>query len=148
MLFHTGILWGISDTSQHCRPAFFEIMLHYPKIRFAMAHMSWPWTDECFAVCGKFRAARRREEGRTWSSFVDITSGAPRIWKVDALQKALAYLGDEQLVYGSDCFRPEDGDDLKRHLDEDISILKDAGASPEAMERILSTNTLRWLGIE
>ena len=148
ILFHTGILWGISDTSQHCRPAFFEIMLNYPKIRFAMAHMSWPWTDECFAVCGKFRAATHRDKSRTWSSFVDITSGAPRIWKVEALQKALAYLGDEQLVYGSDCFRPEDGDDLKRHLEEDISILKDAGASPEAMERILSTNALRWLGIE
>ncbi len=52
MLFHSGILWGTSGTSKHCRPAFYEIMLLYPKIRFAMAHLTWPWTDECFAVCG------------------------------------------------------------------------------------------------
>ncbi len=148
MLFHTGILWGVSDTSQHCRPAFFEIMLHYPKIRFAMAHMSWPWTDECFAVCGKFRAAAGSDEGREWSSFVDITTGAPRIWKVDALRKAFAYLGDRQLIYGSDCFEPENGEALRRHLEEDRSILRDAGASAETMERVLSKNALRWLGIE
>jgi predicted TIM-barrel fold metal-dependent hydrolase len=148
MLFHTGILWGMSDTSQYCRPAFFEIMLHYPKIRFAMAHMSWPWTDECFAVCGKFRAAMNRQQGREWTSYVDITTGAPRIWKVDALRKALSYLGDQQIIYGSDCFQAENGEDLKRHLDTDRSILRDAGATPETMERILATNTLRWLGIE
>ena len=144
MLFHTGILWGRSDTSQYCRPAFFEIMLHYPGIRFAMAHISWPWTDECLAVNGKFRY---NQEGE-WTSYVDITTGAPRIWKVDALQKALSYLGDEHIVYGSDCSRPEDGEDLKRHLDADKSILRDAGASPEAVERILSKNALRWLGID
>jgi predicted TIM-barrel fold metal-dependent hydrolase len=148
MLFHTGILWGQSDTSQYCRPAYFEIMLRYPGIRFAMAHMSWPWTDECFAVCGKFRAAVRRDEGREWTSFVDITTGAPRIWKVDALRKAFAYLGDEQIVYGSDCFQAENADDLRRHLAEDRSILRDAGASPETMERVLSTNALRWLGMD
>lgn len=148
MLFHTGILWGVSDTSQHCRPAFYEIMLHYPKIRFAMAHMSWPWTDECFAVCGKFRAAAQGDPDRQWTSFVDITSGAPRIWKVEALQKALAYLGDQQLMYGSDCSRPEDPEALRYRLEEDRSILRDAGASPEASERILSKNALRWLGIE
>ena len=148
ILFHTGILWGVSDTSQHCRPAFYEIMLHYPKIRFAMAHMSWPWTDECFAVCGKFRAAAHGHPERQWTSFVDITTGAPRIWKVEALQKALAYLGDQQLIYGSDCSQPEDPEALRYRLEEDRSILRDAGASPEAMERILSKNALRWLGIE
>jgi predicted TIM-barrel fold metal-dependent hydrolase len=147
LLVHTGILWGLSDTSQHCRPAFFEILLEYPKIRFAMAHMSWPWTDECFAVCGKFRAAAGRDESRTWTSFVDITTGAPRIWKVDALRKALSYLGNDQIIYGSDCFEAENGENLKRHLDEDRSILEEAGATPEVMERILTTNALRWLGI-
>jgi len=147
LLVHTGILWGMSDTSQHCRPAFFEILLKYPKIRFAMAHMSWPWTDECFAVCGKFRAAAGHDDSRTWTSYVDITTGAPRIWKVDALQKALAYLGDGQLIYGSDSFQAESAEDLKRHLDADRSILRDAGAGPETMEKILSTNALKWLGI-
>jgi len=145
MLFHTGILWGTSDTSQHCRPAFFEIMLHYPKIRFAMAHMSWPWTDECFAVCGKFRAASGYKS--EWQSFADTTSGAPRIWKVDALRKAFAYLGDKQLVYGSDCVATDNGEGLRESLQEERSMLREASASSETIERVLSTNALRWLGI-
>lgn len=147
MLFHTGILWGNSDTSQYCRPAFFEIMLHYPKVRFAMAHMSWPWTDECFAVCGKFRAAADYDPAR-WNSYVDMTSGAPRIWKVDAVRKALSYLGDKQLMYGSDCFQAEDPEALRRNLDEDRSIWRDIGISEETRMRLETTNALRWLGIE
>ena len=107
MLFHSGILWGTSNTSQYCRPAFYEIMLHYPNIRFALAHMSWPWTDECFAVCGKFRAAGGYKP-ENWRSFADMTSGAPRVWKTDAVRKGLYYMGDRQLLYGSDCFDPED----------------------------------------
>lgn len=143
MLFHTGILWGTSDTSQYCRPAYYEIMLHYPGIRFAMAHISWPWTDECMAVNGKFRA----RQGAERTSYIDITTGAPRIWKVDAMRKVFAYLGDDHVLYGSDSSRAEDGEDLKRHLAEDRSILRDAGASPETMERVFSTNALSWLGI-
>mgnify|MGYP005840379963 CR=1 FL=1 len=146
MLFHTGILWGTSDTSQYCRPAFFEIMLHYPNIRFAMAHISWPWTDECYAVCGKFRAAGGYRP-ENWRSYVDITSGAPRIWKVDALRKGLAYMGDRQIVYGSDCFEAENPEALRPRLVEDRDILRECGASEETMKRIFTTNAERWLGI-
>jgi len=144
MLFHTGILWGLSDTSQYCRPAFFEIMLHYPKIRFAMAHISWPWTDECLAVNGKFKSNQKGE----WTSYVDITSGAPRIWKADALRKALCYLGDEHILYGSDCRLPDGADYAALRLREDKEMLREAGASPETIDRILNKNPLRWLGVE
>jgi predicted TIM-barrel fold metal-dependent hydrolase len=144
MLFHTGILWGTSDTSQYCRPAFFEIMLHYPGIRFAMAHISWPWTDECLAVNGKFRSNQKGE----WTSYVDITSGAPRIWKVDALRKALAYLGDTHIVYGSDSNLPGGAEYAARRLREDEEMLREAGASDETVERVLHSNALRWLGLD
>ena len=143
MLFHTGVLWGTSDTSQHCRPAFFEIMLHYPGIRFAMAHMSWPWTDECLAVNGKFKENQQGE----WTSYIDITTGAPRIWKVDALRKALCYLGDEHIIYGSDSHLPDGADYARLRLREDTEMLREAGASPETIERILTTNALKWLGL-
>ncbi len=147
MLFHTGILWGTSDTSQHCRPAFFEIMLHYPNIRFAMAHLSWPWTDECFAVCGKFRAAGGYKP-ENWRSYADMTCGAPRMWKVEAMRKGLYYMGDKQFVYGSDCFNAEDPEQLKGTLAMDEEILRECGCSAESMHRIFVTNAERWLGLE
>jgi uncharacterized protein len=144
MLFHSGILWDTSDTSQYCRPAFYEIMLHYPGIRFALAHISWPWTDECLAVNGKFRANQAGER----TSYIDITSGAPRIWKVDALRKALCYLGDDHIIYGSDSHLPGGADYAAERLREDTEMLQEAGASKETIERIMTTNALRWLGIE
>lgn len=143
LLFHTGILWGQSDTSQYCRPAFFEIMFKYPGIRFAMAHISWPWTDECLAVNGKFKFNQKGE----WTSYIDITSGAPRIWKVEALRKALCYLGDTHIVYGSDCHLPEGAEFARTRLHEDKEMLQEAGASEESIERIMSANALRWLGL-
>jgi predicted TIM-barrel fold metal-dependent hydrolase len=136
----------MSDTSQYCRPAYYEIMLHYPKIKFAMAHMSWPWTDECFAVCGKFRAAGDYKV-ENWRVYADITSGAPRIWKVDAMRKGLAYMGDTQFVYGSDCFNAEDPEALKSNLVMDREILEECGCSKETMERIFTTNAEKWMGI-
>jgi predicted TIM-barrel fold metal-dependent hydrolase len=143
MLFHTGILWGTSDTSQYCRPAFYEIMFHYPRIRFAMAHMSWPWTDECIAVNGKFKANQTGE----WTSYIEITSGAPPMWKVDALRKAFGYLGDEHIMFGSDSHLPEGEKYAAWRLREDEEVLREAGASDETVQRVLSTNALRWLGI-
>jgi predicted TIM-barrel fold metal-dependent hydrolase len=146
ILFHTGILYGYDDGSRFCRPLWLEKLLHYPNIRFAMAHMSWPWTDECFAVCGKFRAAGGYKV-ENWRAYADITSGAPRIWKVDAMRKGLAYMGDTQFVYGSDCFRAEDPEALRRNLDEDRDILRECGCSKETMERVFTNNALRWLGL-
>lgn len=148
VLFHTGALWGYTETSEFCRPVYAEIFLHYPKLRVALCHIGWPWTDECLAVCGKFRAATRRDPGREWSCFVEISTGAPRIWKVEALRKALAYLGDGRLIYGSDLFEPENPQALRRHLELEVELLREAGASPEAIERILSGNAQRWLGAE
>ena len=146
MLFHSGVVASWGNTSKYCRPAEFEIMMEYPKIRFALAHMSWPWTDECIATCWKLQWLQP-ERGHQWTCYIDITTGAPRIWKVDALTKALAQLGDEHLIYGSDCDTPENADSYRWRLEEDRSILRDAGASPEAIERIFSRNALSWLGI-
>jgi len=144
MLFHTGILWGTSDTSQYCRPAFYEIMFHYPRIRFAMAHISWPWTDECIAVNLKFKVNQTGE----WTSYIDITSGAPRIWKVDALYKALNCVGDEHLLFGSDAFLPDGEEMVRGRLREDEQMLREAGASDETVKRVLSANALKWLEID
>jgi predicted TIM-barrel fold metal-dependent hydrolase len=147
LLMHSGILWGFNtDNSQYCRPVYYEALLDYPKIKFALAHMSWPWTDECLAVCGKFRAAQQQEPERIMQIFVDITSGAPRAWKVDVMRKALIFLGDDIFMYGSDCSNAEDPQLLVRKLQEDLSILQtEVGVTQETQDKIFSGNALRFL---
>jgi hypothetical protein len=146
VLFHSGILWTWGNTSKYCRPAEYEIMMEYPEIRFAVAHIGWPWTDECLAVCGKFRQMQPRR-GHEWTCYVDITTGAPPMWKVDTLRKALAYLGDEHLIYGSDCLNPESPEPFRDALAENRKSLSEAGASEETIHRVFHRNALKWLGI-
>jgi hypothetical protein len=143
ILFHSGILWGVKDDSQYCRPVYYEALLDYPKIKFAMAHMSWPWYDELLAVCGKFRAAMGRDPSRIQQIYIDITSGAPRFWKVDALRKAMIYLGDDILMFGSDA-NATGGEYMKRRFQEDMSMLREeVGVRRETLEKIFSTNAMK-----
>ena len=74
LLMHTGILWIPGDNANNCRPANMEVMWDYPKTRFAMAHIGWPWTDECIAVAQKFKVLRRELD----QVFVDLTPPARR----------------------------------------------------------------------
>jgi predicted TIM-barrel fold metal-dependent hydrolase len=147
MLFHSGILWSWGSTSKYCRPAGFEIMMDYPQTRFALAHMGWPWTDEAIAVADKLKNMQPRRD-QECTCYLDITTGAPRAWKVDALRKVLGYFGDRYLVYGSDSHLPGGKDYAAVRLREDQEMLQEAGASEETIDRVMRTNALRWLGIE
>lgn len=104
VLFHSGILWNGRDSSRYNRPAEFEALLAVPRLRFALAHASWPWIDECLAVYGKFRQAGRSDGRQEVRMFIDLTPGTPPIYRRDLFWKltAIGYDLDENLLYGSD----------------------------------------------
>jgi hypothetical protein len=141
LLFHSGILFGNMDSSRFCRPAFYEVMLHFPRVKFALAHISWPWTDECIAVAGRMRAAAQRGDVPQMQMYVDTTRGTPEAWRADALRKALAYLGPEWLVYGSDDRAPGDLSGSRRGIDADREIIcEQLGYSAEDFRKIAAEN--------
>jgi predicted TIM-barrel fold metal-dependent hydrolase len=147
MIFHSGILFGFMDSSRFCRPVHFEALLHFPGIKFALAHISWPWTDECIATAGRFRAAVRRGESARQQMYIDLTPGTPPAWRADALRKALDYLGDDSLIYGSDCGRPMEAGAYTGVLNRDLKLFsEDLQLSAETQERILSRNLMRLFG--
>ncbi len=153
-IIHTGILWGYGDSSRFCRPVDFEVLIGYPGVRFALAHIGWPWTDECIALAGRFAAddvvadvmssqehAPRPATPSASQMYIDITMGAPRPYRREALSRALAVAGDGRLLYGSDCSRPEDPEALKAHLRVDYGILSgELGLSDESIHRIMCDN--------
>ncbi|OGS21655.1 MAG: hypothetical protein A2252_11665 [Elusimicrobia bacterium RIFOXYA2_FULL_39_19] len=104
ILFHSGILWTEGDTSRFCRPAEYEILYQFPKVKFALAHISWPWTDECIAVVQKIK--RMRPDNK--QAYIDLTPGTPDNYREDAVKKALALVGPESLIWGSDSSFPAD----------------------------------------
>jgi len=145
-IFHSGILFGFADGSRFCRPVFYEALINYPSVNFALSHISWPWVDECLAVAGRFRAATHGGD-REMQMFIDLTPGTPRIWRAEALRKALVYLGDGMLIYGSDTFPADNAERLRASVQRDQAIFREElGLSSEAIDRIMGGNLLRMLG--
>jgi len=137
VLFHTGILWGNDDGSRFCRPVDLEVLLHYPHIRFAMAHISWPWCDECLAVVGRMRAAVHGT-GVPLQSYIDLTPGTPAYIRKQALANALSYCGAERPLFGSDASLPGDLAYQKSVLEGDRELFTELGLTEAEQERILS----------
>jgi predicted TIM-barrel fold metal-dependent hydrolase len=140
IIFHSGILYGNADSSRFCRPVFYEVMLHFPKVKFALAHISWPWTDECIAVAGRMRAAVDYEGDRS-QMYIDTTRGTPDYYRVDALEKALRFCGPSRLIYGSDDRAPGDLTRARLGVDKDRAIICDQlGYSQDDFHRIAVEN--------
>ena len=139
ILFHTGIL-GDGRNSRFHRPANFEIMKNWPRVRCLLAHISWPWTDECVATVGMCVHFDRKAAPQL---VVDITPGAPAKWREDAVMKAYTYLGDEAIVFGSDN-RSSGPDYGKACFDSYRAIFQKHRVPEKSQEKIFYTNSMRF----
>jgi len=142
LLFHSGILWSWGDTSRFCRPCEYEILMDYPKVRFALAHIGWPWCDECLAVAGKIMHIRRGRGHEGPQCFVDLTPGTPPAWREEAVRKALDYLGDDLILFGTDSVAGR----MNNVLQRDKELFAKMGLSQETQEKVFHKNALVWLG--
>ena len=136
ILFHTGILYAFDDSSRFCQPLYLEKLIHYPHIRFAMAHVSWPWTEECLAVMGRMRDAAQPPEA--WQSYVDITPGPPPHIRKQAVGNAIEYCGAERVMFGSDSSIPGDVGCQRFCIDDYKRIFEELGLDDATQERIFS----------
>ena len=143
ILFHTGIL-GDGRNSRFHRPANFEIMKNWPRVRCLLAHISWPWTDECIATVGMCVHFDRKAQSQL---VVDITPGAPAKWREDAVMKAYTYLGDEAIVFGSDN-RSSGPDYGKACFDSFRAIFQKHRVPEKSQEKIFYANSMRFWGLK
>lgn len=149
IIFHSGILFGFKDSSRFCRPVNYEILLSFPNLRFALAHISWPWLDECLALWGRFRAALKEVGGGgEMQMFIDLTPGTPLMYRREALQKLIAYGAEDHMLFGTDCIANK-LDLGRRHIERDIAILKQIiGVSDETVKKIMGENALKFLNLK
>jgi predicted TIM-barrel fold metal-dependent hydrolase len=132
--FHSGILYGFGDSSRYCRPVLFEALVNFPGLRFSLAHIGWPWVDECIAVFGRFRAAVRQDPGncRMW---IDTCRGTPDAWREEALRKAIPFCGIGRLMFGTDSWPGGLAQQARVHIGKDLALLRDViGVSEEQIE--------------
>ena len=148
ILFHCGISWGFPDSSRFCRPVFWEALMKFKKLKFILAHLCWPWIDEALAVGGRFLyPAKSGFLSYKPQILFDISSGAPWLWKIDALRKAIAYLGSEMLIFGSDCGSVDNAKCFEEAIRRDYIILKQILARPDNELRIIFRDNFdRFIG--
>lgn len=146
--FHSGILWDGRYSSCFTRPGNYEALLDIPRLRFALAHISWPWCDECIAVFGKLLNAIQMWGDDTPEMFVDVTPGTPPIFRRDALTKlfTVGYDVEDHVVFGTDGMTPDYGTDwCKSWQTRDDEIYASLGLSRDQVDSIYRRAFERFL---
>lgn len=150
ILFHSGILWDGRPSSPYNRPAGFEALLEITGLKFALAHISWPWCDECIAVYGKFLNSYTRRNEVSVEMFIDTTPGTPVIYREEALTKlfTVGYDVANNVMFGSDA--AANGYNSKwvsEWIERDRGILQKIGVEKETIDKVFSGNMKRFLGL-
>ena len=150
VLFHSGILWDGRESAKFNRPGEFECLLEIPKLRFMLAHVSWPWCDECIAVLGKFDNAKTLRPDLSCEMFVDVTPGTPTVYREEVFRKLFFSDYDVRynVVFGTDCNTEHYNIPwVQKWMDCDNDIYTRYGlASPDFFDHIYGKNLLRFLG--
>lgn len=150
MLFHSGILWDGIPSSMNNHPSGFEPLLEVDGLKFALAHVSWPWCDECIAVYGKFLNAYSQRPDLSVEMFIDITPGTPPIYRREVLTKifTVGYDIENNILFGTDCnVNNYNYEWAKQWIDRDNGIYSEIGLADEIHKKIYSENLKRFLGI-
>lgn len=148
VIFHSGILWDGRESACFTRPGNYEALLRIPRLRFSMAHISWPWCDECIAVFGKLLNAYSMWGEEAPEMFIDITPGTPPIYRRDALVKlfTVGYDVDDHVLFGTDGMTPDYGVEWSRKWQErDDAIYDELGLTARQRDGIYRRAFERFL---
>ncbi|HZU07056.1 MAG TPA: amidohydrolase family protein [Chloroflexota bacterium] len=102
--FHSGIFLD-GHAGSYCRPTFYEAVHQVPQLRAQLAHLSWPWVDECIAVLG-METIFYGDDAAKWQLKADLSFGPPDDWQLRSWELALDSLPHSMLCYASDVFWP------------------------------------------
>jgi uncharacterized protein len=143
VLFHSGIFID-GRSGRFCRPVFFEALRDHPGVRTTLAHVGWPWTDEAIAV-GLIDRIHGVPDAQAAFRF-DLSFGPPPPYRRQVLQLALEVLGPGLLQFGSDCFLPCPGAQLRERRGWLEELLGELQVPTDAQNQIFSGTAADWLG--
>ncbi|MFO7897580.1 MAG: amidohydrolase family protein [Planctomycetota bacterium] len=149
ILFHSGILWDGRPSGNFCRPCNYEALLEVDGLRFAVAHISWPWIDECIAVYGKFLNARSNRPDLSVEMFIDLTPGTPPIYRRDALTKlfTVGYDVAHNVIFGLDCCTNDYNVSwATQWIERDNAIYDERDLPDDVREQVFGANLRRFVG--
>nr|BBH86394.1 hypothetical protein KTC_11450 [Thermosporothrix sp. COM3] len=104
VVFHVGIFMDAQQGS-YCRPTYYEGIRRVPELKVQLAHLGWPWVDECIAVLN-METNIHGTQAQHWQMKADLSFGPPDDWQLSSWQRAIDSLSPKMLCYGSDLFWP------------------------------------------
>lgn len=147
VFFHSGILWDSQNSSIYNRPLNWEALIDIEGLRFSMGHCSWPWTDECIALYGKFLNALTTRKSA--EMFFDMTPGTPENYRNGLLEKLFTtgYDVGENILFGTDATAHRYASDWgSKWLRIDGDLMDQMGVSQAVRQQLYHDNLLRFLG--
>jgi len=150
ILFHSGILFDGMNSSRYNRPAEFEVLLGLDGLKFALAHVSWPWCDENIAVYGKFINAYAKRPDISVEMFIDIAPGTPPVYREEVLTKlhSVGYDVTGNIIFGIDSSTNDYNFKYAAEcIERDNRIYNRLMLSDEIRRKIYSENLKRFIGI-
>jgi predicted TIM-barrel fold metal-dependent hydrolase len=103
--FHCGIFLD-ERSSTYCRPALYEGLHLIEGFHGHLAHLGWPWVDECIATLAMETFHAGPDSKDRWQLKADLSFGSPPDWQLESMCKAINMLPADVLMYASDCFWP------------------------------------------
>jgi len=93
VLLHMGIHFSPASKMEFARPVLLdEVARELPDLKLVIAHLGYPWIDECVVLLGRHR-----------NLFADVSALIARPWKAyNALLSAYQYGVIDKLLFGSD----------------------------------------------
>lgn len=149
LMFHTGILWiGNAVAGEYNKPIHWENMINVSKVKFSMAHVSWPWYDECIALFGRMKAVERFDPENAPEIYLDLTPGSPKLYREDLLNKLFnIYNTSDRIMFGADMSADDyDWEYTKDWIDFDNAIYDKLGIGDDIRENIYQNNFLKFIG--
>ena len=115
VVFHVGIFMDAQQGS-YCRPTYYEGIRQVPELKVQLAHLGWPWVDECISVL-KMETNIHGSDPAKWQMIADLSFGPHDDWQLGTWQRAIDSLPHNMLCYGSDLFWPVTPEQyLEQHL--------------------------------
>jgi predicted TIM-barrel fold metal-dependent hydrolase len=142
VLLHSGIFID-GRSSRFCRPVFFEALRDHPGLRATLAHVGWPWTDEAIAL-GLIDRINGVPDAESAFRF-DLSFGPPPAYRLQVLKLALEVLGPGLLQFGSDCFLPCPGAELRERRGWLEALLAELEVPEDVQTEIFSGTAAAWL---
>lgn len=93
VLIHQGTHFTVASKMEYARPSLLdEVAREFPALKLIIAHMGYPWIDECIVMLGKHP-----------NVFADISGLLHRPWQAfNSLLTAYQYGVIDKLLFGSD----------------------------------------------